>query len=64
MKTNDLPSSTVNGFNGANVSLELEQFNRKRTSRGLMPVSVEEFAELSLKVMGFGNWNSSAAMVH
>jgi hypothetical protein len=54
----------VNGFNGANVSLELEQFNRKRTSRGLMPVSVEEFAELSLKVMGFGHWNSSAAMVH
>ncbi|SMC30676.1 hypothetical protein [Polynucleobacter kasalickyi] len=64
MKTNDLPTSTLNAFNGANVTQELEQFNRKRTARGLIPVSLEEFAELSLKVMGFGNWTSSSAMVH
>jgi hypothetical protein len=64
MKTNDLPSSDVNGFNGANVAQELEQFNRKRTARGLMPVSLEEFAELSLKVMGFGSWTANSALVH
>ena len=64
MKTNDLPTSTLNGFNGANVAQELEQFNRKRTARGLIPVSLEEFAELSLKVMGFGTWTGPSALVH
>lgn len=64
MKTNDLPANSLSGFNGSNVSKELDQFNRRRAARGLLPVTVEEFAELSLKIMGFGAWNNLPSTVH
>lgn len=43
---------------------ELQTFNRRRAARGLLPVTQEEYNELSLKMVSFGNWGNQIATVH
>ena len=79
MKTNGLPTNSQQLFNGSKATIatnatiatkatnapsELAQFNNRRAVRGLMPITLEEFTEVSLKLMGFGSWNHQASMVH
>ena len=58
MQANDIPSSTMQALkniqSGTPMGSELTQFNRLRASRGLMPVTFEEFTQRSLKIMGLG----------
>jgi hypothetical protein len=61
MKSNDLSKQVIQTVYPGSNKQELEVFNRRRTIRGLLPVTQEEFNELLMKVTGFTSlpWNTA-----
>jgi len=61
MKSNDLSKRVIQTVHSVSDKQELEVFNRRRTIRGLLPVTQEEFNELLMKVTGFVSlpWNTA-----
>jgi len=50
MKSSDLPKNSMNRLNIGSNAAELKAFNQLRASRGLQPVTQEEYDELTMKV--------------
>ncbi len=64
MKTNDLSRQAVELLSSNTPVQELDVFNRKRASRGLLPVTQEEFNELMMKIAGFVTFSWKTPTVH
>jgi hypothetical protein len=64
MKTNDVTRQSINHVSSGSDKQELDVFNRRRTARGLMPVTQEEFNELLMKVASFASFQWKTPTVH
>lgn len=64
MKSSDLPRDTVAMLNSSNDAQELQKFNSHRACRGLLPVTQQEYDELTFKVGTIWSKALSATTVH
>jgi hypothetical protein len=64
MKSNNVSRQATNSVSSGSDMQELVVFNRRRTARGLLPVTQEEFNELLMKMAGFASFQFKAPTFH